>query len=197
MKVAAAVAVLATVGAVGSCVRAPPPRSFKLAEAPPELAEPVKRADAAIGALQGRLAGRLMEEYERGGPIAAVKVCREVAQPLTGEVSREQGLELGRTSHRLRNPNNAPREWARPHVESAASKKLADAEALVFDLGERVGVLRPIPTGALCVMCHGERSTFSPELAFELEQAYPSDRAVGFAEGDLRGYFWAEVPKAR
>jgi hypothetical protein len=28
-----------------------------------------------------------------------------------------------------------------------------------------------------------------------LLQRYPEDRAIGYAEGDLRGWFWVEVPK--
>jgi hypothetical protein len=27
-----------------------------------------------------------------------------------------------------------------------------------------------------------------------LETAYPDDRAIGFEEGDLRGFAWAEAP---
>jgi hypothetical protein len=33
-------------------------------------------------------------------------------------------------------------------------------------------------------------------LGAALAGAYPQDRATGFAPGDLRGWMWAEVPKA-
>jgi hypothetical protein len=29
----------------------------------------------------------------------------------------------------------------------------------------------------------------------ELGRSYPADRAVGYGEGDHRGYFWAEVAR--
>jgi mono/diheme cytochrome c family protein len=69
--------------------------------------------------------------------------------------------------------------------------------AETVDLGDRVGVLRPIATAAPCLQCHGPSDSVSPETAAFLSTAYPGDRAVGFAEGDLRGFFWAEAPLAR
>lgn len=42
---------------------------------------------------------------------------------------------------------------------------------------------------------HGAPETFAPEVTALLRDAYPDDRAVGFTEGELRGFAWAEVPK--
>ena len=47
----------------------------------------------------------------------------------------------------------------------------------------------------MCVTCHGAKESFSPALIGALAERYPSDQAVGFAEGDLRGWFWAELTK--
>lgn len=102
---------------------------------------------------------------------------------------------MGRSSLRLRNEGNAPRIWTRAHLEAAQSKPVAEIEAVAVDLGGRVGILRPILTGAVCTRCHGDPKSFPPELARVLRESYPRDRAVGFAEGDLRGFFWAEAPK--
>jgi len=68
---------------------------------------------------------------------------------------------------------------------------------MLADLGDRVGVVRPITVVGLCTRCHGDPASFSPELRAAISKAYPDDRATGFAEGDLRGFFWAEVPKGR
>jgi mono/diheme cytochrome c family protein len=35
----------------------------------------------------------------------------------------------------------------------------------------------------------------SPEVEAFLRTAYPDDRAVGFDEGDVRGFIWAEAPR--
>jgi hypothetical protein len=56
-------------------------------------------------------------------------VCRDEAEAITAEVARTSGIAAGRTSHRLRNPRNAPRPWARADVEAAAGKKAAEVTA--------------------------------------------------------------------
>jgi hypothetical protein len=183
-----------------SCVRAPaspPSRSYALEEAPPELAALAQRGMDATQALQQRLGGRLQEELERGGPVAATAICQGEAQPLTHAVAQEQEISLGRTSHRLRNPNNAPRAWAAPQVRQSAGQRADQVKPQVYDLGSSVGLLRPIPTGAVCTRCHGDPATFAPELQAVLAAGYPKDQATGFTEGELRGYFWVEIPKAR
>jgi hypothetical protein len=35
----------------------------------------------------------------------------------------------------------------------------------------------------------------SPAVREELKERYPADQATGFKDGDLRGWFWVEVPK--
>jgi hypothetical protein len=103
---------------------------------------------------------------------------------------------LGRTSPRLRNPGNAPPAWARPYVDAVPEGAPASKYApMVVDLGETVGVLRPIATQALCLRCHGAPDSLSTDLAQVLRASYPQDRAVGFREGDVRGFIWAEAPR--
>jgi mono/diheme cytochrome c family protein len=168
--------------------------SHRVDRTPARLAAGVEVADAAIGALQRRLSARLLEELQKGGPAQAIAVCRDEAQALTAETARAQGIRIGRTSHRLRNPGNAAPPWAEHLVAAGAGSKAASVEAAVVDLGDRVGVVRPIATAAMCLQCHGPEERLSPEVRDFLGTAYPDDRAVGFAEGDLRGFLWAEAP---
>lgn len=161
----------------------------------PRTADAVARAEQAIGELQTTLVGRLKAELGRGGPRAAVTVCRDEAQEMTTAVGAKYEMALGRTSHLVRNPVNAPRPWTSAWVASYAGTTMTDARSGVFELaGDRIGVLRPIGTMDLCVMCHGPRETVQATIGDVLTTAYPDDRAVGFAPGDLRGWFWAEVP---
>jgi mono/diheme cytochrome c family protein len=46
------------------------------------------------------------------------------------------------------------------------------------------------------VQCHGAREALGADVRDLLQAAYPHDRAVDFAEGDLRGWFWVELPLA-
>jgi hypothetical protein len=169
-----------------------PEKTYPIDAVPSDLREPVAAADAAIAALQQRLARRLGDALADGGPRGAAHVCSEEAQALTAAVAREQGLVVGRTSHRVRNPENAPPAWARAHVQRAAAG--GSAEPIVVRLDDRVGVLRPIVVAAPCLLCHGTASAIDPTVLAVLHAAYPEDRATGFAEGDLRGFFWAEAP---
>lgn len=169
-----------------------------LAGAPGQSPYPAEtaRAEQAMNQLQTALLGKLRSAMEAGGPAAAVDVCRTEARSIAEAVALEQGIELGRTSHRVRNPANAPRPWARAIVEASAGAKAAAGQIRVVDLGERVGVLRPIGTADLCTRCHGAADEVRRSIGSILAAAYPEDRAVGFATGDLRGWMWAEVPKA-
>jgi hypothetical protein len=168
--------------------------SYGIDQAPARLAKSVEIADAAIRALQQRLSARLFEEMKKGGPARAIGVCRDEAPALTAEIARIQGVRVGRTSHHLRNPENVSPSWAQRFVESGAGKKAATVEAVVVDLGDRVGVLRPIPTAVPCVQCHGPTERLSPDVRAFIKTAYPKDRAIGFGVGDLRGFIWAEAP---
>ena len=153
------------------------------------------RAEQAMNDLQQALLARLKAAMESGGPAAAVEVCRTEARTIAETVAKKQALELGRTSHGLRNPANAPRPWARSIVEAGSGVKAAAETIRVVDLGDRVGVLRPIGTTEACTRCHGQADEVRHNIGTTLAAAYPQDRATGFAPGDLRGWMWAEVPK--
>jgi hypothetical protein len=182
----------------GQTVEAPQPaavepRSWALTEAPSEWAPALRQADAAITALQSTLLKRLLTALEQSAPEGALGACTAEAQPLTEGVVQDQGISVGRTSHKLRNPRNAPRPWATAYVASHAGKRAGEVDTRVFDLGDVVGVLRPIAVGGMCLTCHGEN--LAAPLTRALKASYPDDQARGFQEGALRGFFWAEVPK--
>lgn len=183
-------------GLLGAPARATPPAK-PLSEIPSEWKAAVDRAFVAFQQLQERLQRRLLDELASQGPAGAVGVCREVAPALTESVARETNLLLGRTSHRLRNPVNRARTWAQEYVDANAGRPASEVQPVWFDLGGRIGVLRPIATGGLCLLCHGQPDGMDPQLRAVLAELYPNDRAVGFREGELRGFFWAEVEKPK
>jgi hypothetical protein len=167
-----------------------------VAAAGPEVRAALAQADEAIADLQRTLQERLITAMAEGGPPAAVTVCRDEAQALTRSIGEQRGLALGRTSHRVRNVVNAPRAWAVDVVDAHAGRAAVEVEAQTFDLGGRIGVLKPIGTQPLCVTCHGPAETVRAAIGDALASSYPDDRAVGFEAGELRGWFWAEVPVA-
>jgi hypothetical protein len=61
---------------------------------------------------------------------------------------------------------------------------------------QATGALLPIHIKVQCVICHGPKEQIADDVKQQLAQQYPDDQATGFNDGDLRGWFWVEVPKA-
>lgn len=138
------------------------------------------------------LKAELQKAISEAGPVNAVEVCHARAPQIAEEISKARGFSMGRSSHRLRNQNNAPDEDIARYLEKySASGKEAPVAAVSTDEGWTV--IAPIITQPLCVTCHGDPKTFSPELTQALNKYYPNDKATGFKPGDLRGVFWARL----
>lgn len=149
----------------------------------------LERAAEARAALFQRLSGRLTEVVSAEGPVAAIRVCRDEAPDLARAVGADRDLRIGRTGVRLRNPDNSAPAWA----AEAVSAQVAQRRAWQHEDG-RIAELSPILTAAQCVACHGAPGALAPGVADALAELYPQDAATGFAEGELRGWFWVEVP---
>mgnify|MGYP005753558011 CR=1 FL=1 len=136
---------------------------------------------------------QLLQALQRGleqGPAEAIDVCRLQA-PAIAAAANADGIAIGRTSFRLRNPANAPAVWQQ--VGLRYYQQSDDREPMLIDLEDgRVGYMEPIVTAPMCLACHG--SELSAEVKDALSTHYPADQATGFAAGDLRGIFWAMLP---
>ncbi len=156
----------------------------------------MQRAQAATGELGKALKTELQGAVAEGGPVAGVTVCADRAQEITA-AHNKAGLSMGRSSVRLRNPANQGPEWVRTWLGEHGAKPAAEvpARSWVEDAPEgRVArVIQPLPTGAMCMVCHGAPEMIPAEIQSILDERYPEDQATGFAPGDQRGVVWAEV----
>lgn len=180
------------VAACGDCEDRHDARSWvPVAEDALDGAQKTQRVAAfeAKDAMFKELSGALMGAIRDGGPAAAIDVCRREAPQVAMRVSKEHGVVIGRTSFRLRNAKNAPPAWA----ESLVADATAD-NAYAAGSDGTLGLLLPIRLQNACLTCHGDPAAIPDEVRSELERWYPDDQATGFAQGDLRGYFWIEVP---
>jgi hypothetical protein len=153
----------------------------------------VSRAQAALapykGALKSELTGALAK-----GPDAAIDVCATRAPALALEYSKD-GVRVGRSSSKLRNPANAPATWLAPVIDELAKTPSGSTEHRVVSLPDgRWGYAEPIWVQAPCLTCHGE--SVAPSIDAKLRERYPGDAARGFRAGDFRGVFFAEVTPA-
>lgn len=159
----------------------------------------VGEARTGAAALGGQLKQALQAAIAEGGPVAGIEVCSIRAPEIAENVSGKD-REVGRTSLKVRNPDNAPDSWEARMLEDF-ERRLAAGEApgqietfAVRRQGERRfgHWMKAIPTQGLCTACHGQ--DLQPEVAEAIDAAYPQDRARGFSVGDLRGAFSVEVP---
>ena len=143
----------------------------------------------ATNALAAELIGELTAALDAGDASAAIAVCREKAPTVAAHVTEVYGLEIGRTSHQLRNPTNVAPSWADAYVAD-----LVEDPTYVEGPNGELGALLPVRLRAECQMCHGSAEEIDEEIMAALAEYYPDDQAIGFAEGDLRGWFWVEAP---
>ncbi len=125
------------------------------------------------------------------GPDNAIDVCKDEAPAIAARLSTD-GVVVGRSSHKLRNPANEPPAWVTPVLARYLEEHPNLAPAVVPLPDDRVGYVEPIVLQPLCLACHGD--VLAPDIAARIEAAYPDDAATGFEAGDLRGVFWVEFP---
>ena len=157
------------------------------------------RGDAAAAVQQfgAQLKNELQQAMAAGGAMQAVDICHLRAPAIADELSAQTGYQLARVSLKFRNPERGqPAAWQRAVLESFDQQLAAGtpADDLIYS-ATRDGeyrFMKAIPTGALCLTCHG--TALAPELEAKLKDLYPEDRATGYLAGELRGAFVAVRP---
>ena len=185
---------LVLVSSIAAQVDSPPP-SWPIKSVPAEWRALVSRADVIIVAMHDSLLRQLHGKLTEGGPASALGACHIDTAALIHRIGRYEGIAAGLTSDRVRNPTNKPREWAAPLVAKYAGREAREVDGFAVDLGNRIGVLRPLMEQNTCVNCHGPLERISPAVRTLIAERYPADRATGFVAGQIRGWYWVEMPK--
>ncbi len=156
------------------------------------------QAEEAARWLASNLKGRLMGAMQESGPPTAAELCSTEAHVITDGANQRGDAWVGRSSLRLRNPNNQGPDWVMAWLEEQGERKAEGVEPVrpVDDIGtgQFARVIIPLAIEPPCLTCHGVKSQMDPEVLLTLAQRYPEDQATGYALGDLRGALWAEVP---
>lgn len=167
---------------------------------PPSPEALASQARSLAGNLMLSLQGELFAAMKSGGPVAAVDVCRVKAPRIATATATGTPWKIGRTSLKVRNPQNAPDAWETAKLEEFR-KRLAAGEEMpaieTFEVVEKEGrptfrYMKAIGTTSPCLNCHG--ASIKPEIATKVKELYPEDQAVGFAAGQLRGAFTLSRP---
>ena len=142
----------------------------------------------------------LQKGMQEGGPVNAISVCNISAGGIANTYSIRKGWDVGRTSLKVRNPENAPDDWERDVLEKFEARKVAGEDPAKLEYhevvrqdGERkLRYMKAIPTKELCLVCHGEYLDLTVKT--RIEKLYPQDQATGFKAGDIRGAFTITQP---
>ena len=143
---------------------------------------------AAKDALFAQLSGRLMEAVTKDGPAAAIDVCRVEAKSIASTVGEGSNVKIGRTGVRLRSADNQSPAWAKRLVDDKV-----DTPVFARLSNRHPVALLPIKLQSQCLICHGSPEQLVPGVKEQLAKLYPDDQAIGFTEGELRGWFWVEL----
>lgn len=166
-----------------------------------DAANRVAESRAVIKSFAGELQAALKGAMETGGPVKAIAVCNEQAPGIAAKHSDSKGWDVGRTSLKYRNPDNAPDQWEAAVLQSFEQRKASGEDVSKLDFGEFTELdgkkvfryMKAIPTAEICLNCHGG-DTVKPEVQARLAEIYPDDMARGFSVGDIRGAFTITQP---
>lgn len=136
--------------------------------------------------MQNVLLQNVGKAIQKGGTDYAIEFCNTRAMPLTDSIADHLKVYIQRLSDRNRNPANA----IQSQRDSLAWQKIK-SEKTDFTEQDKNGNLyyyKPILIAtSTCIKCHGGKSDISESTQKIIVQKYPSDKAVGYQMGDVRG----------
>ena len=141
------------------------------------------------------LKGILINQIQSKGVVQAVAVCSDTAQVLTNNFGINKGVFIRRVSLKNRNENNYPDEFEKKILNKfellKQNNELNDRtehfEIVKEDDFTYLRYLKPILVQPECLNCHGNPNDMMTDVKELIMQKYPSDKAVGYSIGDLRG----------
>ena len=159
-----------------------------------ETRQVTETGQVAAKALMASLGGQLKAALQSGGPVEALQVCQQAAQPITSAAGAQfEGVTIHRTTLKPRNPANAPDE-----IDRAVLEKMTKESSPLSTVEWQDGVARyyqPVMIQEICLKCHGAPASFPAELTAKLADLYPVDQATGYAVGDFRGVIRVDVTR--
>ncbi|MGD8843286.1 MAG: DUF3365 domain-containing protein [Gammaproteobacteria bacterium] len=156
----------------------------------------IEAAKATSADFLKQLASAMQREMQAGGPVGAMKVCRDVAPNIANDISLEKGWRVVRVGTRARNTMlGLPDVWEQKVLQDferrvAAGEKfdtMTYSEVVEEPAGKSLRFMKAIGVAPQCLVCHGSEEQIAEPVRERLKTLYPHDRAVNYRPGDLRG----------
>ncbi len=135
--------------------------------------------------------GHIQKIAGKDGLPAVVNFCNVQALKLTDSMANVYKVEIKRTSHKLRNPKNAPNTDEKAVINNYLQLQEEPKELIPVVMKDDEGFVHfyaPIKIKQECLKCHGKMGQDLNEKVYKtIKMKYPNDKAIGFREGELRG----------
>lgn len=140
---------------------------------------------------------RLMAAMQTEGVSGAVEYCNLAASPLVDSLTRVHQVAIKRTSHRLRNPANAPSIAEKAVLDeylNLIAPGIPEPRVVVSDA--EINYYAPIFLMDKCLKCHGNLTSDIAQSDYAvIKELYPDDQAIDFQPGELRGIWSLTFPR--
>lgn len=151
----------------------------------------LKKGDQLVAATFDTIRNSLLAVIGEQGFAYAIQFCNEKAFTLTKAFAID-GVRIKRASMQYRNPANQPDSLEQTVLETFQTE--GPRTQLIYTPGE-VHYIKPIIMQAMCLNCHGlPNAHIKPETLNAIQAKYPTDKATGYTEGDLRGIWHIIFP---
>ena len=147
---------------------------------------------------QAVLAKNLVDAMNKNGTEYALQFCNTKAISLTDSMSQVLIASIKRVTDKPRNPGNQANQDELSYMEEQKNRMMNGDSAIASlrELDEKMIGYYPIVTKAMCLQCHGRKDVnISPATYSTIRKLYPSDKAIGYSENELRGLWVIEMVK--
>lgn len=132
------------------------------------------------------------------GAAGAVEFCNTRAIPITDSMSVHLNANIKRVSDKPRNPANKANTEELAYIKDWKTAQ-GEGGKLAPRITEKDGKVLgyyPIVANQMCLQCHGKpKVDIDVETLSVLDKLYPDDKAIGYADAELRGIFVVEMDK--
>lgn len=154
------------------------------------------KGDSIVKKTFDTLRSSLTGNIAKNGIAKTVEFCNVNAYPLTAVYAKD-GISIRRSSSKVRNPENAP-DSLESAVLAQFESKIASGDSardVVIRTNGTYHYFKPIMLQSMCRNCHGEPGKdIAQEVMNVIREKYPSDKAVGYTDGQLRGTWHLSFP---
>lgn len=150
-----------------------------------------------------KVVNAMQEAVADKGVAGAIPVCKEQAPELIAQKRKETGWDIRRVSLKSRNAERGtPDLWearvlADFNIRAAHGEKpetLEKSEIVTLDGKPVLRYMKALPTGDVCLKCHGPAESLDAGLKAKLAESYPHDQATGYTKGQIRGALTVKRP---